>query len=103
GQLERGAEVDGARAVGRGELFGRALFEDLSGGEDVRPITDGERVADVVVGEEDAEATLFELSDLALQLVDVDRVDAGERLVEEHEARGGEQRAGDLGAAPLAS
>src|SRR6185436_12625302 len=98
GQLEAFAEVDGAGAVGGRELLRRALFEDLSGREDVRAIADGERVADVVIGEEDAEAAFLQLADLALELVDVDGVDSGERLVEEHEAGRGEERAGDLGA-----
>src|SRR5438874_2618249 len=103
GELEGLTEVHGARFVGGGDLLRSPLLEDLSGSEDVRAIADGEAVADVVVGEQHAEALLFEAGDLALQLGDGDGVDAGERLVEEHEARAGEQAAGDLGAAALSA
>ena len=43
---------------------------------------------------------------MAHQLLDVadrDRIDAGERLVEQHEGRARGERAGDLDAAPLAA
>ena len=46
---------------------------------------------------------ILQVADDALDLADRDRVDAGEGFVEQHQARLGGQRAGDLDAAALAA
>src|SRR5262249_31925024 len=80
------AQVDGAGALRARDLRRCSLLEDLPLCDDVRAIADAERVLDVVVGDEDADAAGAERVDLRLELGDVDGVDAGERLVEEDEA-----------------
>ena len=70
---------------------------------DVGAIGDAQRFADVVVGDEHADAALLQVKDDLLDVGDRDRVDAGERLVEQDELRRHHQRARDLGAPPLAA
>ena len=60
-------------------------------------------VAHVVVGDQDADPGVGQALDDALDLVDGDRVDAGERFVQEQELGLRGQGAGDLGTAPLAA
>src|SRR5690606_38873742 len=64
---------------------------------------DVECLLDVVVGDDDADAAVPETGDDLLDVVDGDRVDAGERLVQEHELGLAHQRARDLEPAPLAA
>ncbi len=100
-KLEVFAQIHGPCPRRRGELCRSAFFEDFPGGDDVSAIADGEGVTDVVVGDEDAETAGLEADNLALELTDVDGVDAREGLVEEDEAGVGQKAAGDLGAPPL--
>ena len=62
-------------------------------GNDVGAIHNGKRRLRVVVGQEDAEAAFLEHVDQVLDVLDGDRVDAGERFVEQEEARVGRDRA----------
>ena len=55
----------------------------------------------VVVGDEHADVFPFQLEDDALDVLDGDGVDTGERLVKKHELGVDGQGAGDLGAAAL--
>ena len=71
--------------------------------DDVRAVADAQRLAHVVVGAEHADAAALEEADDPLDLDHRDRVDAGERLVEEDEARLRGERPRDLDAAPLAA
>jgi hypothetical protein len=56
-----------------------------------------------VVGNDHADAAVAEIGDDLLNVVDRDRVDSGERLVEEHEAGPLDERARDLQATPLST
>src|ERR1700728_12165 len=67
--------------------------------DDIRPPADPERFAHVMVSNEHADAAVRELADDALDIQDRQRIDARERLVEEHEARFARQRPRDLDAA----
>src|SRR5690606_36789336 len=58
---------------------------------------------DGVVGDQDRDAAGGELAEDLLDLLDRDRVDAGEGLVEEEELRLDRERAADLEAAALAA
>ena len=55
-----------------------------------------EGLAHVVVGDQDAQPALLEPAHDLLHLVDRDRVDAAERLVQQQQLGAGDQRAGDL-------
>src|SRR5664280_1005282 len=84
------AEIDTAHFGVRGELGGRASPENGAGVDDVAAVHDRERVTHVVVRDEDSDPGGREVPDHALDVEHGDRVDAGERLVEKHEA--GRQR-----------
>ena len=71
--------------------------------KDVGAIDDVQSVADIVVGDQHAEAAILEVADQLADLADVDRVDPGQGLVEQDEARLRGERPGDLDAAPLAA
>jgi hypothetical protein len=71
--------------------------------QDVGPVDDVERVAHIMVSDQHAKPTLLEMRYEVTNLRDVDRIDAGQWLVEQDEARCGRQGAGDLDAPPLAS
>jgi len=55
--------------------------------DEVGEVRDAQRVADVVVGDDDSDAAFSQRADLDLQVGDRDRVDAEERLVEKDVAR----------------
>ncbi len=67
--------------------------------DDVGVIGNAQGFAHVVVGDEYADAALFEEADDLLDLQNGNRVDAGERFIEQDEAWFGSQCAGDFYAA----
>ena len=71
--------------------------------DDEGVVADAQRLAHVVVGDEHADATPLEKAHDALDLDHRDRVDAGEGLVQQDEARLRGQGTGDLDAAALAA
>src|SRR6185437_13053598 len=71
--------------------------------QDIGAVDDLERLAHVVVGDQHADAAILEMRDEVADVVDGDRIDAGQRLVEEDEMRLRRESAGDLDAAPLAA
>src|SRR5687767_3980059 len=72
------AEVDLSGYRIMGDLVGRTGHEDLAIVENVGAIGDCERLAHVVVGDEDADAPLLEPADDLLDVADGDGIDAGE-------------------------
>src|SRR5688572_7045902 len=62
-----------------------------------------ERLAHVVIGDQDADAALSQVAHKRTNVVNGDGVDAGEGFVEQHEGRTRRERAGDLDSAPLAA
>ena len=97
------AEVDLAGLGVVRQLAGRAGGQDLAVVQDVRAVRDRERLADVVVGDQHSDTAVLEPADDLLDVADGDRVDAGERLVEEQVPRVRDERARDLEAPPLAA
>src|SRR3989344_1396184 len=97
------AEVDLAD-VGVLDDLGRATFgQHPALADDVGAVADAQRLAHVVIGDEHTDAAGLEEADDALDLDDRDRVDPGEGLVKQDEARLRGQGAGDLDAAALAT
>src|SRR5258708_2469555 len=82
------------------DVLGIALAQHLTRIDDVGAVGKTKGLAHVVVGDENADAALFQVADEVLNITDGDRVDAGEGLVEQHVGRTRRQRARDLGAAP---
>src|ERR1035437_6140985 len=97
------AEIDAAHFGVGGELGGRSRPEDGAGVNDVAAVHDRERVAYIVGRDEHADLGGREVPDHLLKVEHGNRVDAGERFVQEHEARRQGEGAGDLESAPFAS
>ncbi len=83
--------------------LGTAGAEDFSVIDDVSAIRDGQRLAHVVIGHQNADPGVLQIENDALQLQHLDRIDAGERLVQQQKTRLDHQRARDLHAPPLAA
>ena len=84
-----------------GQLGGGAGGEDPPVVEDVGAVGDGERLPDVVVGDQHADAALLQPGHDLLDVPDRDRIDAGEGLVEQEVAGTGHERPRDLEPPPL--
>jgi hypothetical protein len=78
-------DLPGDRIVG--DLAGGSGDEDLAAVEDVRAVRDGQRLAHVVIGDEDADAPVAKARDDLLDVRDGDGVDARERLVQQQVLR----------------
>src|SRR5256885_7668873 len=95
------AEVEAPDLLVGDQRFGSTLEQDLAVVDDAGAVDDVERFADIMVGNENANAAAAQFTH---QLADIgygNRVDAGERLIEEHDRRLGGERPGDLAPAPL--
>jgi hypothetical protein len=101
-QSELRAEVNPFDLLVGGEGGRGAAAKNRSVVDDISPVGNAQRFPHVVVGDEDADATVFEVKDDLLDVRDGDGIDAGERLVEQHEFRGDDQRARDFDPAALA-
>src|SRR5690606_6489104 len=97
------AEVKAADFRAGDDVVGPPLIENLAGMNDVGAVDEAERLAHIVVGDEHADAEAGEMADERLDVADGDRIDAGERLVEEHEGGTAGERPGDLAAAAFAA
>src|SRR5947209_20152228 len=84
-QSERRPQIYSANFVVSRQALWRAAPEDRSIVNDVRAVSDAQRFAHVVVGNQDTDATIAQMKDDLLDIGDRDRIDAGERLVEQHE------------------
>src|SRR5271169_1444828 len=71
--------------------------------DDVGAVADAERLADVVVGNHHADPPILEEADDLLDVEHRERINPGERLVEENESRPRSQGACNLDAAALAA
>src|SRR6185503_11190208 len=100
-QPEGFAEVDPADLLVGGELFGCAGTEDFAFPENIGPIRDFQGLADVVIGDEDADPAVAQVGDDLLDVDDGNGVDAREGLVEQDEGGVRGQGAADLEAPPL--
>ena len=97
------AQIDLAHHLIGGQLLGAAGLEDFALEEQVGAVGDGERLIDVVVGDDDSDIFVLERGHDALNILDGDRIDARERLVEQDECRVDGHRAGDFRAPTLAA
>jgi len=77
--------------------------EDPSFGDYVCPVGYAERLANIMVGNQNADAARFQVEDDLLQFQDGDRVDPAERLIEQDELGLDAQRPGDLNPSPLSA
>src|ERR1043165_8379859 len=78
------------------DLVGGAFAQHLTRIDDVGAIREAKGFAHIVVGDQHADAASGEMAHQLLDVADRDRVDAGERLVEQHVGRAGGERTRDL-------
>ena len=97
------AEVNASYTFIIDDLVGFAEGEHQSFVNYVRVIADTERLTNVVIGDQYADASFLEETNDLLYVEHRDRIDAGERLVEQDEARPGRERARYLDPAALAA
>src|ERR1700752_4372903 len=100
-QSEVCAEVNPFDLLVGGQTVGGAALENNTVVDDVRAVGDFQRFPYVVVGDEDPDAARLEVKNDLLDVGDGDRVNARERLVEQHELRRDDERARDLDPASL--
>ena len=79
------AEVRGSGLGVFEELVDGAGHEDLAIADEVAPIDDGEDLACIVVGDENADPFTFEVADHCFDVIDGDGVDIGKGFIEEQE------------------
>ena len=82
--------------------LGITVAQDLATVDDVIAVGDGQGLTFAVVGEQDRDAAVAQLADDVLDAVNGDRVDAGERFVEQNLRRFAGEAAGDFEATFLA-
>ncbi len=102
-QLEVFAEVGGARLGVFKELVDGAREENFAFADEVAAVDDGEDLAGVVVGDEDADPFAFEVADHRLDVVDGQGIDVGEGLIEQKQGGLDDEGAGDLKASALSA
>jgi len=90
------AEIDFPDVFIINNLARRARSEYAPLVDDVGAIANAERFPDIVVGDQHADAALFQEPDDFLDVEHGDRINARKRFVEEDEARSRRQRARDL-------
>ncbi len=73
-----------------------AVAENAALADHVAAVGDLERLADLMVGDQDADAAIAEVADDGLDAVDRDRVNSGERLVKQDNLGIGDEATGDL-------
>src|SRR5438045_2039422 len=81
------ASIHSPSLLRNGDLRGRSGLEQASFDEQHGAIANAQRLADGVIADEHSDAALAQCPDQTLQLVHRDRIEPGERLVEEQEAR----------------
>src|SRR5690606_30912234 len=87
------AEIEPAHVGIADDVVRRAFGQYLAGIDDIGAVGQPQRFAHVVVGDQDADAAVGQMAHQVLDVADGDRVDAGERLVEQHVVRPRRQRA----------
>src|SRR5258708_33540867 len=85
------------------DVLGVALHQDLARKDDVGAISQAERLAYIVVGNQHADATLCQMTDQGLYVPDGNRINSGERLAEQHIIRPRGERTGTLDAPSFAA
>src|SRR5690606_26094486 len=84
------------------QIFRASSKQDLSTIDDAGPVDDVERLADIMVGDQDADVTLLEFADKVSNILDRNRVNSCKGFIEQHDRGIGGQCPGDLASPPLA-
>ena len=97
------AQIDAAHIAVADDLGRRAFLQHPAVMQDIGAVDDIQRVAHIVVGDQDADAAILEMPDQVADFAHRDGIDAGERLVQQDVGRMGGQAAGDFHPAALAA
>src|SRR5271165_2117874 len=90
--------------VGMGDDCLRSAFgQDMSAVNNVGAIDQTERLADIVIGDQHADAASLKVANEVLDVADGNGINPGERLVKQHEGWLSGERARNLTSAPLPS
>src|SRR3954447_19560910 len=81
----------------------RSCPENSSIADDVRPVRYGESLSYIVVGNQNSDASHFQIADDTLQLQHLKWVDSGKRLIQQNKVGLQDQTAGNLNSATLAA
>ncbi len=79
------------------------MRQNLTIVDDVGPVDKAQCLADVVIRDQDPDATVGQVTDQLLDIADSDGIDAGERLIKENERRPRGQSASNLTTPPFAA
>ena len=102
-ETETLTQIDPPDLVVRDDFARAAAHQHGAFVDDIGPVDEVERLANIMVGDQHADTAFLELANQLADVGNGDRVDSGERLVEQHEMRSAGQRAGDFDAPPLAA
>src|SRR5436305_11663097 len=83
-QREALAEVEAPDLLVGDQRFGSTLEQHLTVVDDASAVDDVERLADIVVGDQNADVAVLELAHEVADVGDGNRIDSGERLIEQH-------------------
>src|SRR6185312_6802208 len=100
-QRESFAEIDPANFAIAHDLLGRAFLQNLAFMDDVGPVDDVERIAHIVIGDQNADTAILQMTNQIADVVHRDGVDAGQRLVEQDVGWMGRKAARDFHAPAL--
>ena len=100
-QYEVGPKIFRADILVRSQCCRSPFLKDGTFVQEICPVSDGERLTHIVVGDDHADVLVLELGDDELYVFHCDRVNSGERLVQKDELRIYGQGAGYLAAAPF--
>src|ERR1700735_3618501 len=102
-ESEAFSQIDAANVAIGGKLEGRARGENLAFADDVGAIGDGQRIPDVVIRHQDADACLAQVRNDLLDVHHSKRIDSGKRFIEQDKRRGKHQRTGNFEAPSFAA
>src|SRR6266487_806671 len=77
-------------------MRGRPFLQDLTVIDDIRAVRNGKRLLDIMIGNQDPNASLLQSSDNRLDVADRDGVYSCKRLIQHQEMRPCDQSPGDL-------
>src|SRR3954470_22896372 len=102
-QSELRAEVNPLHLLVGREALGGAAAENNAVVHDIRAVGYPQRFPHVVVRNQYADPALLQMKNYLLNVGHGDRIDAGERLIQEHDLRRYDERTSDLDTAAFAS
>ena len=86
-QSELGPQINPTDLLVRSKAGRGSALEDDAAVHDIRAVGNAQRFTDVVIRDQHADAAIPQVENDLLDILHRDRVDAGKRLVQQHELR----------------